>query len=298
MPPSSPQFVSIEMAERLLLDAAAPPDWKLTAEQFQITLERSVGRRFSYAGSKSSPDSLAVEKYLDTLHAADLVLACACSAGNDAAWEYFVATYRSQLHRGACAIAGESGGRELADSLFGELFGLRESEGLRRSLFDYFHGRSKLGTWLHAILAQRHVDEFRRTRKMDSLDDPEDDDGSGIAQKLLAKSGSPDPEREPYLAMMQAAVEQALKALEPRDRLRLAYYYVEELTLLEVGKLLGEHEATASRKIGRARQDVRRSVEAALRGEKKLSEAQVRLCYEYAREEWPFDLTRALSAED
>lgn len=298
MPPSPPQFVSIEMAERLLLDAAAPPDWKLTAEQFQITLERSVGRRFSCAGSKSSPDSLAVEKYLDTLHAADLVLACACSAGNDAAWEYFVATYRSQLFRAACAIAGESGGRELADSLYGELFGLRESEGVRRSLFDYFHGRSKLGTWLHAILAQRHVDEFRRTRKMDSIDDPEGDDSSGIAQKLPAKIGSPDPEREPYLAMMQAAVEQALKALEPRDRLRLAYYYVEELTLLEIGKLLGEHEATASRKIERARQDVRRSVEAALCGEKKLSKAQLRLCYEYAREEWPFDLTRALSAED
>jgi len=298
MPPSPSQFVSIEMAERLRLDAAAPPDWNLTAEQFQITLERSVARRFSGERVKSHPDSLAVEMYLDTLHAADLGLACACSAGSDAAWEYFVATYRSQLLRAACAIAGESGGRELADSLYGELFGLRESEGVRRSLFDYFHGRSKLGTWLHAILAQRHVDEFRRARNMDSLDDPEGGDGSGIAQKLPASSGSPDPEREPYLAMMQAAVEQALKALEPRDRLRLAYYYVEELTLLEIGKLLGEHEATASRKIERARQDVRRSVEAALRGEKKLSEAQLRLCYEYAREEWPFDLGRVLSAED
>jgi RNA polymerase sigma-70 factor (ECF subfamily) len=297
MPPSPPQFVSIEMAERLLLDAA-PPDWNLTAEQFQITLERSVERRFSRTGSKSIPDSLAVGKYLDTLHAADLALACSCSAGNEAAWEYFVATYRSQLHRAACAIAGEAGGRELADSLYGELFGLRESDGLRRSLFDYFHGRSKLGTWLHAILAQRHVDEFRRTRKMDSLDDLDGDDGSGIAQKLPTRSGSPDPEREPYLAMMQAAVEQALKALEPHDRLRLAHYYVEELTLLEIGKLLGEHEATASRKIERARQDVRRSVEAVLRGEKKLSEAQLRLCYEYAREEWPFDLSRVLSAED
>jgi len=298
MPPSPPQFVSIEMAERLLLAAAAPSDWNLTAEQFQITLERSVARRFSGERVKSYPDSLAVEKYLDTLHAADLGLACACSAGNDPAWEYFVATYRSQLLRAACAIAGESGGRELADSLYGELFGLRESEGVRRSLFDYFHGRSKLGTWLHAILAQRHVDEFRRARNMDSLDDPEGGDGSGIAQKLPASSGSPDPEREPYLAMMQAAVEQALRALEPRDRLRLAYYYVEELTLLEIGKLLGEHEATASRKIERARQDVRRSVEAALRGEKKLSEAQLLLCYEYAREEWPFDLSRVLSAED
>jgi RNA polymerase sigma-70 factor (ECF subfamily) len=298
MPPSPPQFVSIEMAERLLLDAAAPSDWNLTAEQFQITLERSVGRRFSCAGSKSSPDSLTVEKYLDTLHAADLALACACSAGNDAAWDYFVATYRAQLQRAACAMAGESGGRELADSLYGELFGLRESEGVRRSLFDYFHGRSKLGTWLHAILAQRHVDEFRRTRKIEPLADCDDEVRDGSARKLPVTSGSQDPERERYLAMMQAAIQKALETLEPRDRLRLAYYYVEELTLLEIGKLLGEHEATASRKIERARQDVRRSVEAALRGEKKLSEAQLLLCYEYAREEWPFDLSRALSAED
>jgi RNA polymerase sigma-70 factor, ECF subfamily len=298
MAPSLPQFVSMAMAEQLLLIAAVPSDWNLTAEQFQIALERSVGRRFSCAGSKSSPDSQAVEKYLGTLHASDLALACACSAGNNAAWEHFVASYRSQLQGAACAIAGESAARELADSLYGELFGLRKSEGVRRSLFDYFHGRSKLGTWLHAILAQRHVDEFRRTRKMDSLDDPESDERDLGAGKLPSTSGSPDPEREQYLAMMQAAVEKALEALEPRDRLRLAYYYVEELTLLEIGKLLGEHEATASRKIERARQEVRRSVETALRGEKKLSEAQLRLCYEYAREEWPFDLTRALSAED
>jgi RNA polymerase sigma-70 factor len=298
MQPSPSQFVSIEMAERLLLDAAAPSDWNLTSEQFRITLERSVERRFSCASPKSSPDSVTVEKYLDTLHATDLALACACSAGNDAAWEYFVATYRAQLRGAACAIAGESAGRELADSLYGELFGLRESEGIRRSLFDYFHGRSRLGTWLHAILAQRHVDEFRRARKMESLDDPEDENRGGNAQKLPVTSGSQDPERERYLAMMQAAVEKALQGLDPQDRLRLAYYYVEELTLLEIGKMLREHEATASRKIERARQDVRRSVDAVLRSEKQLSEAQVRLCYEYAREEWPFDLSRALLAKD
>jgi RNA polymerase sigma-70 factor (ECF subfamily) len=298
MPLSPPQFVSIEMAERLLLDGAAPSDWNLTAEQFQITLERSTERRFSCAGSKSRPDSLTIEKYLDSLHAADLALACACSAGNNAAWEYFVATYRPELHRAAWAIAGESAGRELADSLYGELFGLRESEGIRRSLFDYFHGRSRLATWLHAILAQRHVDEFRRVRKMESLDDPEGDQGGSRAQKLPATMAAPDPERERYLAMMQVAVEKALQTLGPRDRLRLAYYYAEELTLLEIGKLLCEHEATASRKIERARQDVRQCVDAVLRREKKLSDAQVRLCYEYAREEWPFDLRRALLTKD
>ncbi|MGH9713821.1 MAG: RNA polymerase sigma factor [Candidatus Acidiferrales bacterium] len=298
MPPSPSQFVSITMAERLLLDTAAPSDWNLTAEQFQITLERSVARRFSSVSAKSSPDSISIEKYLESLHSSDLALACACSAGNDAAWEYFVATYRSQLHRAARSIAGEFCARELADSLFGELFGLRESEGMRRSLFDYFHGRSKLGTWLHAILAQRHVDEIRRTRNINSLDDCDEDEGGGSSRRLRAAGGPPDPERERYLSMMQAAVENALDALQSRDRMRLAYYYVEELTLLEIGKLLGEHEATASRKIERTRQDVRWHVDAALRGEKKLSEAQVRRCYEYARDEWPFDLTRALSAED
>ena len=89
-----------------------------------------------------------------------------------------------------------------------------------------------------------------------------------------------------------------LADLVPRDRLRLAYYYVEELTLAQIGKLLGEHEATVSRKLDRTRADLRRCVEEALRIEKKLSEAQLRLCFEYAREEWPFDLTRALSADD
>jgi IS30 family transposase len=90
----------------------------------------------------------------------------------------------------------------------------------------------------------------------------------------------------------------ALGTLEERDRLRLAYYYVEGLTLAQIGKLVGEHEATVSRKLERTRREVRKHVEAALRREKKLSDAQLRLCYEYAREEWPFDLTQALSARE
>src|SRR5579863_3446466 len=98
MPPSPTQFVSLAMAESLLSKAAAPARWNLTAEQFQVTLERSVARRFSSAPSKRSAFPSAVEKYLESLHAGELALACSCSAGNDAAWEYFVAEYRPELH--------------------------------------------------------------------------------------------------------------------------------------------------------------------------------------------------------
>lgn len=298
------RIVSIETAERLLAKAAAPAEWRLAALSFQAALERSARQRFGLAeaaragdaqGANDSKgftskaiDSKAVDAFLEGLHLADLALACACGAGCEAAWEYFVAQHRPELYRAARAVAGETGARDLADSLYAELYGLRETaEGQRRSLFDYFHGRSKLTTWLRAILAQRHVDEFRRARNTESLDDPERNDET---TQPVAPARAPDPERHAYLAMLQAALTAALAALEPRDRLRLAYYYADELTLAQIGKLLGEHEATASRKLERTRRDLRKHVEAALREEKKLSEAQLRLCFEYAREEWPFDL--------
>jgi len=287
------RIVNIEMARRLLAKAAAPPDWQLTAEQFQITLERSAAHRFGAPTAGELPEVKATNAYFESLRLADLALACACSAGNSAAWDHFVAQYRPELYRAARAIAGESGARELADSLYAELFGLREKGGQRKSLFDYFHGRSKLGTWLRAILAQRHVDDFRRKKKTDLLDDT--DDGEQQIEFAAANTET-DPEREKYLVMMQATLAAILDALAPGDRLRLAYYYVEELTLAQIGKLLGEHEATVSRKLERTRREVRQQVETALLKEKKLSEAQLRLCFEYAREQWPFDLTLRLQA--
>jgi RNA polymerase sigma-70 factor, ECF subfamily len=282
--------------ERCWQKAAAPAEWNLTPEQFEAALGRSVAHRFS--GASAPPEPKAVENYLEGLHTGDLAFACACSAGSEAAWDAFVARFRQDLYRAAQAIAGDSSARELADSLYADLYGLRESAGRRKSLFDYFHGRSKLGTWLRAVLAQRHVDAIRRARKSEPLEDQAGREHPEVAASALAPThaaaGPPDPDRAKYLSLVQAALAAALDSLEPRDRLRLAYYYVDDLTLAEIGRLLGEHEATVSRKLHRARRDLRHRIEAALRGAKKLSEAQIRLCYDYAREEWPFDLTLGL----
>lgn len=276
--------------------AAAPEEWNLTQEQFRNLLGRSAAQKFS----GKSADDKQLENHLESLHLADLALAGACAAGNEAAWDAFVAHYRPELYRAARAIAGESQGPELADSLYADLFGLRESQGQRKSLFEYFHGRSKLGTWLRAVLAQRQVDELRRASRIEPLEDPA---GGSAEDRLAAKAPNPagaaaDPERERFLAILQAALTATLAALEARDRLRLAYYYANDLTLAQIGKLLGEHEATVSRKLERTRREVRKRVEAMLREEKKLSEAQVRQCFEYAQGEWPFDLSAALSQRE
>jgi RNA polymerase sigma factor (sigma-70 family) len=288
--------------------AAAPAGWDLSRVQFETALARSVAHRFS--GAATQPETRAMRSYLETLHHPDLALACACSAGSEAAWEFFVAQFRQELYRAARAIAGSASGdsnsREIADSLYADLYGLRETDGRRKSLFDYFHGRSKLATWLRAILAQRHVDAIRRSRKLEPLEDESRAELSGIVEQAAANASAgscssraaagdpPDPDRARYCGMLQAVLSAALAALEPRERLRMAYYYVDGRTLAEIGRLLGEHEATVSRKLERTRRSLRECVDATLHRDKQLSEAQVQLCYEYARDEWPFDLDATL----
>src|ERR1700723_3328600 len=153
---------------------------------------------------------------------------------------FFMARFRPELYHAGRAIAGEAAGRELADSLYAELYGLREVEGQRKSLFDYFLGRSKLTTWLHAILAQRHVDGLRRPRRTEPLEAGDTGEqayaahqssvgnasATSFATSLVSSAvSSPDPDRNRYLAILQAALTSALDALQPHDRLRLAFYY-------------------------------------------------------------------------
>jgi RNA polymerase sigma-70 factor (ECF subfamily) len=291
--------------ERCWREAAAPAAWILTRDEYQVALERSAAKRFPGAQPYAQKDTGKIEAYLDTLHARDLALAVACSKGSAAAWDFFMAEFRPDLYRAARAIVGQASGddaaaRELVDSLHAELYGLRESAaGRRKSLFEYFHGRSKLSTWLHAVLSQRHVDEIRRTRATEPLENVSGEviaeaETPGAARPGNAASSEADPERANYLAALQVAMTAALGELDPRDRVRLAYYYADDHTLAEIGRLLGEHEATVSRKLDRTRRAVGARVEAWLREGKKWSEAQVRECLDCARGEWPFDLTAHL----
>jgi RNA polymerase sigma-70 factor len=295
--------------------------WDLSRDTFAEALRRSAEKRFGHlaAGNRDSSagspvGALDVGAYLKSLHLEDLALACACGAGIEAAWEFFIAEFRSDLRSGARAILRVSGSgddaraEELADSLYAELYGIRSTAGgKRKSLFDYFHGRSKLSTWLRAVLAQRHVDLLRAGGKTVSLDAEEEND----APRALAgrADDSPtDPKRENYLARLDRAITNAVADLAPRERMILACYYLDQLTLAEIGRTLGEHESTVSRQLDRSRRALRESVtQRLLQGapardggvaEPALDEAQVELVFEYALEDWPFDLSRALSRQE
>lgn len=274
-----------DLVERLYRRAKADR-WALPVSVFADVLAASADR--ALGGDAADPRKL--ERYLSTLHLEDLALACACAAGpggNDAAWEHFILKQRPHLYRSADALVPGGGARELADSLYAELYGLDERDGTRRSLFRYFHGRSSLATWLRAVLAQRHVDRARSERRLDPL--PEDD-----APPAAPAPAAADPDRPRYLALVQRALRAALEHLDLRDRLRLGCYYAQGLTLAQTGRLLREHEATVSRQLARSRKSIRDDVEGQLRAE-NLNTDEVEQCLASVMEDaGPLDLGRML----
>jgi hypothetical protein len=70
------------------------------------------------------------------------------------------------------------------------------------------------------------------------------------------------------------------------------------LTLARIGRLLGESEATASRKLDRTRRELRAGVERRLRDEHGLGDAVVRQCFEYAASAPELQLDRVLSGPE
>jgi RNA polymerase sigma-70 factor (ECF subfamily) len=253
-----------------------------------VALAASARREFA----DREPGEREVARLLESLHLDDLTLAIACAEGREAAWEHFVREYRPVLYRSAEAIDPSGNARELADSLYADLYGLGERDGQRRSLFRYYHGRSSLATWLRALLAQRHVDRFRAERRSEPL--PAEDSEHTIA----APAPPPDPDRPRLLALITTALAAAVAALVPKDRLRLSCYYAQQMTLAEVGRVTREHEATVSRHVAKTRKTLRADVERRLRHEGGLSDAEIAQSFAYAMDDpGPIDLTNLLAPE-
>jgi hypothetical protein len=78
--------------------------------------------------------------------------------------------------------------------------------------------------------------------------------------------------------LLRPLLASAVAALAPRDRLRLRCYYAQDLTLAQIGRLLGEHEATVSRHLGRARRVIRERVESMLRDAHGFTDEQIAEC--------------------
>ena len=207
-----------------------------------------------------------IHAFCCSLRIEELALARACAAGHNQAWEVFLLRYREKLFQIANYITKESSaGRELADSMYADLYGTSTRDGQRISKLASYTGRGSLEGWLRTVMAQEHVNRYRRRRRLVSLDE-ESEEGAQFAA----------PEREEVVAVdprVEAATDEALAALPAEDRFVLAAYFLDECTLAEIARTLGVHESTISRKLDKLAKSLRKHILANL-GRRGMSRRQ------------------------
>ncbi len=227
------------------VDSLAPELFqKAGAEKFGLSLEEFTGILCEIAAKylPPNPSHSETRKLLAGLHLEELSLARACAKGSEAAWDIFLTRYRAKLYNAALAITkDEATGRELADSLYADLFGTSTRDGQRVSKLNFYTGRGSLEGWLRTVLAQEFVNRFRAQRRLVSLDE-QTEAGAQFPEKSAETQPAPD-------ARLEAATDEALSNLPAEDRLILASYYLDGRTLAEIARIIGVHESTISRRL-------------------------------------------------
>jgi RNA polymerase sigma-70 factor, ECF subfamily len=232
-------------AERFSASRAA--DFAVNCDAFTAMVAAVVNRW------NSAPTVPELTQFIGSLRLEELVLTRACAAGNNTAWDRFLTGYRTVLFTAAYKIAhDESTARELADSLYAELYGVSESGQQRASKLLYYSGRGSLEGWLRTVVAQEYVNRYRKTRRETSLDEAVEQ-----GQQFPSKPVSTDP---PADRRIDEAIAAEIKALDPEDRFLLASYYLDGRKLAEIARLLRVHESTISRKLERATASLRKRI--------------------------------------
>jgi RNA polymerase sigma-70 factor (ECF subfamily) len=233
----------------------------LTREQFDGALGE-IARKYLPADAGQHD----LRELYASLRVEELALARACAEGHERAWEVFLTRFREKLYDIAGYITKESSAaRELADSIYAELYGTGTRDGQRNSKLASYTGRGSLEGWLRTVMAQEHINRYRRQRRLVSLDE-ETEEGVQFATA----------EPEPAIAVdprVEKATDEVLAALPAEDRFVLASYFLDERTLAEIARTLGVHESTISRKLDKLAKSLRKQILAAL-GRRGMSRRQ------------------------
>lgn len=270
-----------EAAGRLLSRAA--DTHSLTSEMITPRLVAVVEKYLLRHEPNPAPGDIST--FIDEIQADDLCLIIACERGAETAWndlvERFSATVRSAARS---ATSNEDAAEDLAQSIWAELYGLRNrKDGKPASKLAYYSGRGSLAGWLRAVVAQLAVDSYRKQARLVQTEEDVDFDRLALEtpiaelQTAVASTGhNPEQAISNRFAEvdMQNALQTAIKELSSDDRLLVKLYYFDNLRLHEAGKVLGVHEATASRRLTKVHAELRKRVGEILISERGWTKAE------------------------
>lgn len=235
-------------------------DFGIDCAQFTVILREIQEKYLPQASAEEAAT------FCGGLRCEELMLARACAAGNERAWQEFVSRYQPKMRAMALHITRDAvHASELADSLFAELYGMSTREGVRHSKLVFYTGRGSLEGWLRTVMSQEFINRYRKQKRNVSLDEQAEE---GV--QFTAPDPEPMPSADPRL---EAATDQALAELSSEDRYVLAAYFLDSRTLADIARTLGLHESSISRRLDRLAGALRKRILACLR-ERGMSHAQ------------------------
>jgi RNA polymerase sigma-70 factor, ECF subfamily len=178
----------------------------------------------------------------------DEQLVARAQAGDRVAFEELVRRHADRLHAVVLRLAGD---RHEAEEITQEAF-LRAWRGIQG-----FKGDARFFTWLYRIginEARRRAQRRRGAGAMTSLE------AHGIEPRDLG----PDPERTVERTDLRAALEAAVRDLDPDDRAPLVLRDIEGLSTAQAAAIMGLGEAALKSRLHRARLAVRAAVDSYL----------------------------------
>ena len=199
------------------------------------------------------------------VHAGELVLTCACSRGDPAALLVFDRVYLSEVDRvlSPTQLAGQRD--DLIQSVREKLF--VGAVGSSPKIGQY-RAAGALHRWVGLVIVRTFLDMSTQAGRMLAADT------HSIADAALCPPGAGDIEVEYFKRLYRKefadAFLEAVRTLEPSERVLLFHHYVERVTLDALADQQGVHRVTVARRIARIRDELRAAVIDQLRSQLEL----------------------------
>lgn len=248
-----------------------------------------------------------ITEFIDSLRADDLCLIIACERGDENAWGDMVLNFDSSVKSAAYKFCkNKEDADDLAGSIWAELHGLKtDKDGNKKSKLAYYSGRGSLAGWLRAVTNQLAIDEFRKMKRLVQTED--DREFEVLVQESTENSDNRNivtvtENPEEIFSETEAqkdifgALQTAVANLDDEDRLIMKLYYFDDLKLKDIANTFGFHEATASRKLVRIQEAIRKTVEKTLCEQHGWNSSEVKKYLSEAAEKLGMNLEKMFTA--
>jgi len=220
-------------------------------------------------------------------HSADLYLACALSAGDPSA----IAAFDEQFLAGVADAVSRIGRSRDFLAEVQQILRERLLVGPHAKIHDY-RGGGPLAGWVRTAAVRTALNLQRATRRETPLGEP-DETPDAIASLL-------DPAvallRQRHTAEIDAALQRAIRALEPRARLLLQFYYIDGLTLSAIAAVERVGTSTVFRRLHAATEAVLAAVKRELAERLQLSGDSLDSLIRHVQDDIDLSISGALSA--